>query len=88
MHQLLASNETDVTQERKTSPSLHKIGGTIHSHPYKVTKYILLWPRSVAIERSFGMREGQGLIPGRVKQKLLNFEILLLCFALSTSELE
>ncbi len=37
-----ASTETDVTQERKTSPSLHKIGGTIHSHPYKVTKYILL----------------------------------------------
>ena len=41
-------------------------------------------PGSVVVERSSGMREVGGLIPGRVKQKTLKFEVLLLCLALST----
>ncbi len=40
------------------------------------------------VERSPGMREVGGSIPGRVKQKTLKFEDLLLCLALSTKELE
>ncbi len=43
---------------------------------------------SVVVERSPGMREVGGSIPGRVKQKTLKFEVLLLCLALSTKELE
>ncbi len=48
------------------------------------------WPRpgSVVAERSPGMREVGGSIPGRVKQKTLKFEVLLLCLALSTKDLE
>ncbi len=38
------------------------------------------------VERSPGMREVGGSIPGRVKQ--MTFEVLLLCLALSTKELE
>ncbi len=45
-------------------------------------------PGSVVAERSPGMREVGGSIPGRVKQKTLKFEVLLLCLALSTKELE
>ncbi len=45
-------------------------------------------PGSVVVERSPGMREVGGLIPGCVKQKTLKFEVLLLCLALSTKELE
>ncbi len=43
---------------------------------------------SVVVERSPGMREVGGSIPGRVKQKTLKFEVLLLCLALSTQEIE
>ncbi len=43
-----------------------------------------LRPGSVVVERSPGMREVGGSIPGRVKQKMLKFEVLLLCLALST----
>ena len=43
---------------------------------------------SVVVERSPGMREVGGSIPGRVKQKTLKFEVLLLCLALSAKELE
>ncbi len=35
-----------------------------------------------------GMREVGGSIPGRIKQKTLKFEVLLLCLAFSTKELE
>ncbi len=45
-------------------------------------------PGSVAVEYSFGMREVGGSISGRVKQKTLKFEVLLLCLALSIKELE
>ncbi len=45
-------------------------------------------PGSVVVERSPGMREVGGSIPGRVKQKKLKFEVLLLCLALSIKELE
>ncbi len=45
-------------------------------------------PGSVVVERSPGMREVGGSIPGRLKQKTLKFEVLLLCLALSTKELE
>ncbi len=45
-------------------------------------------PGSVVVERLPGMREVGGSIPGRVKQKTLKFEVLLLCLALSTKELE
>ncbi len=38
-------------------------------------------PGSVVVERSPGMREVGGSIPGRVKQKTLKFEVLLLCLA-------
>ncbi len=38
------------------------------------------------VERPPGMREVGGLIPGRVKQKTLKFEVLLLCLALSTKK--
>ncbi len=34
------------------------------------------------------MREVGGSIPGRVKQNTLKFEILMLCLALSTKQLE
>ncbi len=34
------------------------------------------------------MREVGGSIPGRVKQKTLKFEVLLLCLELSTKELK
>ncbi len=44
-------------------------------------------PGSVVVERSPGMREVGGSIPGRVKQKTLKFEVLLLCLALRTKEL-
>ena len=40
------------------------------------------------LERSPGMREVGGSIPGRVKQKPLKFEVLLLRLALSMKELE
>ena len=40
------------------------------------------------VERSTGMQEVGGSIPGRIKQKTLKFEVLLLCLALSTKELE
>ncbi len=39
-------------------------------------------------ERSPGMRDVGGAIPGRVKQKTINFEVLLLCLALNTKDLE
>ncbi len=45
-------------------------------------------PGSVVVERSPGMREVGSSIPGRVKQKTLKFEVLPLCLALSTIELE
>ncbi len=45
-------------------------------------------PGSVVVERSPGMLEVGGSIPGRVEQKTLKFEILLLCVALSITELE
>ncbi len=45
-------------------------------------------PGSVVVERSPSMREVGGSIPGHVKQKTLKFKVLLLCFALSTKELE
>ncbi len=45
-------------------------------------------PGSVVVEGSPGMREVGGSISGRVKQKTLKFEVLLLCLALSTKELE
>ncbi len=45
-------------------------------------------PGSVVVERSPGIREVGGSIPGRVKQKTLKFEVLLLWLALSTKGLE
>ncbi len=45
-------------------------------------------PGSVVVERSPGMREVGGSIPGRVKQKTLKFEVLLLYLELSIKELE
>ncbi len=45
-------------------------------------------PGSVVVERSPGMRKVGGSIPGRIKHKTLKFEVLLLCLALSTKELE
>ncbi len=45
-------------------------------------------PSSVVVERSPGMREVGGSIPGRVKQKTLKFPVLMLCLALRTKELE
>ncbi len=45
-------------------------------------------PGSVVVERSPGMREVGGSIPGRAKQKTLKFEVLQLCLALNTKELE
>ena len=45
-------------------------------------------PGSVVVERSPGMQVVGGSIPGRIKQKMLKFEVLLLCLALSTKELE
>ncbi len=45
-------------------------------------------PGSVVVEHSHGMREVGGSIPGRVEQKTLKFEVVLLCLALSTKELE
>ncbi len=53
---------------------------------------IVVWhkPRtgSVVVERSPGMREVGGSTPDRVKQKTLKCEVLLLCLALSATELE
>ncbi len=60
-----------------SSPKLHF--ASIHVPPR---------PGSVVVERSPGMREVGGSIPGRVKQKTLKFEVLLLCLALSTKDLE
>ncbi len=40
------------------------------------------------VERLPGMREVGGSIPGRVKQKTLKFEVLLLCLTLSIKELK
>ncbi len=45
-------------------------------------------PGSVVVERLPGMREVGGSLPNRVKQKTLKFEVLLLCLALSTKELD
>ncbi len=45
-------------------------------------------PGSVVVERSPGMREVGDSNPGRVKQKTLKFDVLLLCLALSIKELE
>ncbi len=50
--------------------------------------YVSPRPGSVVVERSPGMREVGGLIPGHVKQKMLKFEVLLLCLALRPKELE
>ncbi len=43
---------------------------------------------SVVVQRSAGMPQVGGSIPGRVKQKMLKFEVLLLCLVLSIKELE
>ena len=45
-------------------------------------------PGSVVVERSPGMREIGGPIPGRVKLKTSTFEALLLCLVLIIKELE
>ena len=47
-----------------------------------------LQPGSVVVELSPGMRALVARPPGRVKQKTLKFEVLLVCLALSTCELE
>ncbi len=47
-------------------------------------QFLLYWLNII----SPGMQEVGGSISGRVKQKTLKFEILLLCLALSTKELE
>ncbi len=52
------------------------------------TQKVKPWPGSVVVGRSPGMREVGGSVPGRVKQKTLKFEVLLLCLALSKKELE
>ncbi len=41
-------------------------------------------PHSIVVERSTGMREVGGSIPGRIKLKTLIFEVLFLWLALST----
>ncbi len=43
-------------------------------------------PGSVVVERSPGVREVGGSIPGRVKQKMLKFDVLLLYLALSIKD--
>ena len=48
---------------------------------------VLPRPGSVVVERSPGMWEVGGSISGRVKQKALKFEVLLLCLPLSITEL-
>ncbi len=45
-------------------------------------------PGSIIVGRSPGMREVVGSIPGRAEQKTLKCEVLLLCLALSSNELE
>ncbi len=55
---------------------------------YQLSTSIKPRPGSVVVERSPGMREVGGSILGRVKQKTLKFEVVLLCLALSTKELE
>ena len=40
------------------------------------------------VERSPGIRGVGGSIPGRVKQKTLKFEVLLICLVLRTKELD
>ncbi len=40
-------------------------------------------PGSVVLERSPGMWDFVGSIPGRVKQRTLKFEVLILCLALA-----
>ncbi len=65
---------------------LHGTARGVHSGPK--TKKLKTRPGSVVVERSPGMREVGGSIPGRVKQKTLKFEVLLLCLALSRKELE
>ncbi len=47
-----------------------------------------MWPGSVVVKHLPSMREVGGSILGRVKQKTLKFEVLLLCLALSIKELE
>ncbi len=56
-----------------------------------IFKFIQIYkpqPGSVVVKRSPGMQEVGGSIPGRVKQRTLKFEILLLCLVLSINELE
>ncbi len=55
---------------------------------HKTSIIYLPRPGSVVVELSPGMLEVGGSIPGRVKQNTLTFEVLLLCLALSTKELE
>ncbi len=55
-------------------------GDVLH---WEITSYI-----HIIGSDSPGMREVGGSIPGRAKQKALEFEVLLLCLALSTKELE
>ncbi len=55
---------------------------------YGISTCVTPRPGSIVVERSPGMREVGGSIPGRVKRKTLKFEVLLLCLALSTKELE
>ncbi len=84
----------------KISPALssHRQGGSdAHKYHFGIRRPVSMYwtstlnrprPGSVVVERSPGMREVGGSIPGRVKQKTLKSEVLLLCLALSTKELE
>ena len=58
----------------------HKLFGPIDVEPPR--------PGSVVVERSPGMRKFGGSIPGRLKQKTLKFEVLLLCLTFSIKQLE
>ncbi len=68
---------------------LHQLLLTVKKASVRV-QYGQVGPRlgSVVVEHLPGMWEVGGSIPGRVKQKTLKFEVLLLCLALSINELE
>ncbi len=74
---------------RITFRNVHPIGTHVNENEIKkISIFKRPRPGSVVVERSPGMWEVGGSIPDRVKQKTLKFEVLLLCLALSTKELE
>ncbi len=70
----------------QSSVEVTEVKCQVMSSPFNL--WLRARPGSVVVECSPAMREVGGSILSRVKHKTLKLEVLLLCLALSTKELE